>query len=352
MNRAWRKRGFTLVELLVVITIIGILIALLLPAVQMAREAARRAQCTNNLKQASLAMLQHEERYKFLPTGGWGWFWAGLPDRGMGKAQPGGWAYCLLPYIEQQPLYDLGSDGDSNSMSAAKITASAQRIRTPLASFICPSRRTAITYPSGYFSDGICHMYDANDGSGGVTMVARTDYAANVGDLDAVQGGDGGPPDLATGDKRNATNSWLTQTDPAKRPTGISYEVSQVTMAMITDGASNTYMLGEKQIDPDHYLDGKDGGDNENMYCGYNCDIFRSTWYDGKNPATACVPMQDIPGWQGANACVIFGSAHANSCNMSFCDGAVQAISYSIDPETHRRLGNRQDDLPVDPKKL
>ena len=125
MNCVRRRRAFTLVELLVVITIIGILIALLLPAVQQAREAARRAQCSNNLKQASLAMLQHEEKYKFLPTGGWGWFWVGLPDRGMGKTQPGGWLYCILPFIEQQPLYDLGSDGDFQSMSAAKLAASA-----------------------------------------------------------------------------------------------------------------------------------------------------------------------------------------------------------------------------------
>ena len=200
----------------------------------------------------------------------------------------------------------------------------------------------------GYFSGGVCPLIDANDGSGGVTMGARSDYAANVGDLNSVQAG-AGPGDLATGDKLNATNGWSTD---AAKATGISYLVSQVTLAMITDGASNTYMLGEKQINPDHYLDGLDGGDNETMYCGYNSDMFRSTWYDGQNPATAFVPMQDTPGWAAADEAEIFGSAHANSCNMSFCDGSVQAISYTIDPEVHRRLGNRQDDLPVDPKKL
>jgi prepilin-type N-terminal cleavage/methylation domain-containing protein/prepilin-type processing-associated H-X9-DG protein len=346
MNPLGRRRGFTLVELLVVITIIGILIALLLPAVQAAREAARRAQCSNNLKQASLAMLQHEERYKFLPTGGWGWFWVGLPDRGAGKTQPGGWAYCILPFVEQQPLYDLGSDGDLNSMSAAKLTASAQRVRTPLTSFICPTRRAAINYPMTYFSGGVCPLIDANDGSGGVTLAARTDYAANAGDLNSVQSG-AGPSDLAGGDNLNATKGWSAD---AYKSTGISYLVSQVTLAMITDGASNTYMLGEKYINSDHYLDGMDGGDNETMYCGYNCDLFRTTCYaPADSPPIADVPMQDIPGYDDS---VIFGSAHANSCNMSFCDGSVQAISYSIDPDIHHRLGNRQDDLPVDPKKL
>ena len=120
-------------------------------------------------------------------------------------------------------------------------------------------------------------------------------------------------------------------------------------MAMITDGLSNTYMLGEKYINSDDYYDGISGSDNETWSVGYDNDICRTTWYDGKNPATAYTPRQDTPGYDND---VVFGSAHANSCNMSFCDGSVQAISYSIDPETHRRLGNRQDDLPVDPKKL
>ena len=101
---------FTLVELLVVITIIGILIALLLPAVQAAREAARMLQCQNNLKQISLAALDHEHINGWFPTGGWGYNWVGDPNRGFGRDQPGGFFYNCLPYMEQQALHDLAQD--------------------------------------------------------------------------------------------------------------------------------------------------------------------------------------------------------------------------------------------------
>ena len=143
-SRGIRHAAFTLVELLVVIAIIGILIALLLPAIQAVREAARRTQCMNNLKELSLGFLNHESTQHFLPTGGWGYHWVGVPDQGFGVNQPGGWPYNILPYIEQGSIRRLGSGQAAGSNELANALATA--ITTPMSLFNCPARRPAALY--------------------------------------------------------------------------------------------------------------------------------------------------------------------------------------------------------------
>ena len=311
------KRGFTLVELLVVIAIIGILIALLLPAVQAAREAARRSQCANHLKQLALGSLTHHEQHKHLPAGGWGTVWMGDPDRGFGREQPGGWFYSLLPFIEQSQVHDLGM-GQS---TALKRAAAKQVQETVLSIIHCPSRRSPRLRP--------CFITFRNSNVAPLNL--KNDYAANGGD---TRFGSDGPSSLQQGD---TTFNW-----PKPNQTGIFYVRSTVTLGEIGDGTSNTMMFGEKYLSPDEYENGRSCGDNETGYIGVAADTTR--WTNAQ-----LLPVTDTPGFSSCNH---FGSAHPAGFQAAFCDGSIHNISYGVNAEAYARLVRRRDGLPFSPADL
>jgi prepilin-type N-terminal cleavage/methylation domain-containing protein/prepilin-type processing-associated H-X9-DG protein len=333
-TRAQPGRAFTLVELLIVIAIIGILVALLLPAIQASRESARKAECQNHLKQIAVAFLNHESAQGFLPTSGWGYKWVGDPDAGYGEAQPGGWAYNILAYLEQgdlrataisqamlRPYFDFSGEGDVSQLPTTLVT-------TPLAVFNCPSKRSLQNHPLDATPGRTTLAYN----SPACTLaagcrVARGDYRANSGSV--IQGDEPGPPLFTSPTAFQGGYS---------RQNGISYQKSTVRIARITDGTSKTALVGEKYLNPDHYFDGAYTADDQCLFSGHDND---NNGYvaDGD---TVNRPEQDRPG-AGTDRPFSFGSPHSASLNMAFCDGSVQTIAYDVDDAVWIAYGGRDD---------
>lgn len=305
-NLLWnRVKGFTLVELLVVIAIIGVMVGLLLPAVQAARESARRMQCSNQLKQIGLALHNFHDTRNLFPGGARDAHTGSALDSCCAATNVHGWSwkYHILPYMEQTSVWELGQDPNHGTAQDAVA-------RTGIPGYYCPSRRAVTAYGSGFY---------------------RADYAGS--------GGEYGTAGVGQEGGANGRNGFFAQTDLLKRR-----------LADIKDGLSNTVMVGEKAL---HFTrHGSDGGDNERWNnSGWDQDCIR--WGAARNSSGllyGLVPLPDTQAPTNIRAVVdvggrsftnwhpYWGSAHPGGANFALGDGSVRTVTYNIDHMIMRRL--------------
>lgn len=299
-SHAW-KRGMTLVELLIVIAIIGVLIALLLPAVQMARESARKQACGNNLKQLGLALQNYVAAKKVYPAGYVSKLRPNGDDAGPGWA----WGVELLPYLEQQALYgQVDFDAPVESLAAERV-----RMRS-LPVFICPSDhqfQAVIDVKMNAYFKSVCQMAAAN-------------YVASAG---AVR-----PTCIVCRDHFDGVFGRNRQTKPEE----------------LLDGSSNTLALGERAAQWSNavmwgVVAGSRLFDNQHPgeFAGGPGFVLGTTFKDGFN---ICESEEN-----DRNASISyaegFGSQHPGGAYFAFCDGGTRFVFDNVDPAVMNALATR-----------
>jgi prepilin-type N-terminal cleavage/methylation domain-containing protein/prepilin-type processing-associated H-X9-DG protein len=372
------KRGFTLVELLVVITIIGILIALLLPAVQAAREAARRMQCTNQLKQLGLAALNYEQANKAFPPGVISGY-ANIPSQLAAQHKPweeanGGtppanqgtsWLLRILPYIEMNNVFKQWdfvnycvadhADGIPNKQTPPVTVYPA---RTDIKAFYCPTRRPGFRAgtdnpmmldpsPSGSWTGGGTDyggcagrlFWNGVAGSATLSMVPYPPTATDTamcGYLFPVP--TTAPTPYTTGFTNSAKNCW-----------GIFGQVNVATsIGSVRDGTSNTILTGELQrfSDPGLALVGsiKPNAVSQDGWCiGGAATLFTT---GTSKTGTAVANRTETNLMNNGNA-TSPGSEHSGTSNFGMADGSVRSLSTTVDANIFSLLGSMEDRCPA-----
>ncbi len=278
------RRAFTLIELLVVIAIITVLIGLLLPAVQMVREAASRSQCQNNLKQIGLALHVHHDTYQFFPT-------AGSPNAmipntvsgspAIGMYQQCSWLYQILPFIEQQAVW-------KDFLIAPKV---------PIKIYFCPSRRGPMVLQGGTYAGN-----------------AESDYS---------------------GSAWKASIQTFFQANP-----------TVIRIAQITDGTSNTLAVGEKNLCLATMGTGLDDNDEQGYVTGYDDDTVSFLSVLNAEGQILYQPARDLTGSCTAGTGG-FGSSHPSRFGALFADGSVHGIDYSISLQSLNAVCGINDGMPI-----
>jgi prepilin-type N-terminal cleavage/methylation domain-containing protein len=336
-----RRAGFTLVELLVVIAIIGILVGLLLPAVQAAREAARRMQCSNNLKQIGLAAQNYHDAYKTLP-----WNSDSAGDWTNGNNRPKNhprdhwmtfsWLTGILPYIEQKNIYDRIN---WNTWGSPLDPTNEPLARTVIGAYICPSN----DQPA--LRDGQWSNY----GQARVGTMAGTDYVGNMGhiwggwkDCGAVPDfpGPANNPNLFV--KGSAGTPWVNgdYLNEQVNINGCFKYFGSVKMAAVKDGTSNTVLAFEEM----HWR----GGDQPQFDYGYNDTAGWMSPVGAINTVRNPINNRNRA-WQwgaGDRRCAGWSSYHTGGAQAVRVDGSVQFVSENVDHVTRYALGVRNDGIP------
>ncbi|MFT7632624.1 MAG: prepilin-type N-terminal cleavage/methylation domain-containing protein [Mariniblastus sp.] len=298
-----RKQGFTLVELLVTIGIIGILMGMSLPAIQMVREAARRTHCLNNLKQIGVAIHNYESSRQFLP-----------PSRAADKFMT--WPVYLMPYLEMNNLYD---QLETNRKYAAQDPT---LVQTPMTMMLCSSRQRTKNI-SDYESDGPLGAIGDYAGNAGTQRYFPYDAWAKF--EEPVDG---------------VFSSGLTSQNKVVNDVLVSGERGRYSFASISDGTSNTLFVGEKYVSTFGELESHGWGDGA-IYNGDEPETFmRIGGYAMGLAASRTLELS--PGEYP-----IFGSGHPGAVNFVAGDGSVHSLSTETDEETLYRLCARNDGQPV-----
>jgi prepilin-type N-terminal cleavage/methylation domain-containing protein len=357
MTTHWRsgRHGFTLVELLVVIAIIGILVALLLPAIQAAREAARRATCTNNLKQFGLAILMYNDKKNELPAGAHWFDYKAPPEcKSCSLTDPdpqccierGGTIHMfILPYMEEQALYDRF---DFRIYTDEQLLPNGQPIgSTAVSTFVCPSEEpreaTELRSPTATLSSELLKTYKLSnyaasrgntrhiDGGSGCSLTNPMNEQFGLKPINSPPPNDGftwGYPDTGS------STRWRQFGGPFTR---LAYRVK---LKQITDGASNTIFLGEVRTGCSQHA-------AEGWAWSHSGNGLISTLVPINFDSCIDAPGHDCQSWDNWSGALGFKSRHAGGAQFVMGDASVHFLPDAIDMRVYNRLGGKADGEPI-----